>query len=325
MQSILEQRDFPRSGRRDRILIAAVGRTGSSWLVRALGRSEGTEMWFEPDTIDLVPDAGFVGTTGFGPYPIIHPGEDGGVYRSLWDVVFTAGVTRKQADKIIPLVRPLMKLPNSVLQPMIRLGGKVISKVPMQRQRNLAKTILAPFAIEWLVETYDPRVVVTQRHPYSMVASWRDIKLPKFDLLTRPAFRELYGDRYEGEPPTDADSDLTQAAWVVGFLTTILGEAVDRHPEWLVVNHEDMCIDPIAKFQALSEILEIPWSTKVAEYLEASNRPGQGFVNNRISSEEVNKWRKNLSPDEIDEIRSVLSRFPRHGWIKQPDDWESLI
>ncbi len=326
MQSIYDIQELADRGRVDRILIVAVGRTGSTWLTQALDHTPGTVSLFEPDNIDAsrVPNANF-GKSGFGPYPIIDPEDKGGVYRSLWDVVFKGGVTYKQLRKMSPFMHPLLKLPKPVLRYLVNIGGLALSSLPGKGQRNIAKTIYACFSIEWIVKNYNPQVIVTQRHPYSVIASWRDLGLPKFDLLTRPELLKRYRDRFEGEPPTAKDSELTQVAWLVGLQTAVLGEAVERHPEWVVVNHEDMCIDPVEKFRALCKIMRIPWSDDVEEFLESSNRPGEGMVTNRVTSEQVDKWRRVLSVEEVQEISSVLNRFPNHGWVVKPEDWEDLI
>ncbi len=317
---------MPNRGRTDRILIVGVGRTGSTWLTKALGQTTGSVPWFEPDRIDAaqIPGKDF-GRSGFGPYPIIDPDDPGSVYRPLWDVVFKGAITSDQLRRMTPLLQPFLKLPKPILHPLVKAGGTVLSALPRKNVRNIAKTIFACFSIEWIVNNYDPQVIVAQRHPYSVVASWRELDLPKFDILNRHEILKRYGDLFEGNPPSSSDSELTQIAWIVGLQTAALGAAAERHPEWVVVNHEDMCVDPIEKFKALCKILQIPWSDNVAEFLESSNRPGQGKLTNRVASEQVNKWRRVLSDGEVDEIASVLQRFPNYGWVVKPDDWAELI
>ncbi len=323
MKSILDEVTGSRAGRDDRILIAAIGRTGSTWLVNALANTPGTESWPEPDNIDAnVEDGARYGSSGFGPYPVLTVGDDGGMYRALWDVIFKSGISFGFGAAMIPLLKPFLKLPKSILGPIVKTGGKALTLIPSRTERNLVKTIYGCFSLEWLVDTYDPRVIVTQRHPLSVIASWRDVDMAQFDLITRPELLSTYGNRYEGDPPSDQDSNLTRIAWIIGLLTTVMGDMLDRHPEWLLVNHEDMCIDPVTKFRALCEIVGIPWSERVAEYLTKANRPGEGFNPERIAEDQVNKWRSVLSPEEVQEAVEVLRRFPRMGWIRRPEEGE---
>ncbi|MDA8195661.1 MAG: sulfotransferase domain-containing protein [Actinomycetota bacterium] len=326
MESILNAKPSLRNGRDDRILIASISRTGSTWLVNALANTPGTRSWPEPDGIGTSLDATEkYGSTGFRPYPILKAGDDGGVYRALWDIVFKSAVSEKMASTVEPMLKPFLKLPKPILEPLVRAGGKALTMLPSRAERNLVKTVYGCFALDWFVDVYDPRVIVTQRHPLSVIASWRDVGIPQYDLITRPEFQEAYSDWYEGNPPSERDSNMTRIAWIVGFLTTVMSDAYDRHPEWLLVNHEDMCIDPVRKFKALCNVVGIPWSDKVADYLTKSNRPGEGLKPERITSEQVDKWRSILTENEVREAVEVLMRFPNKGWIRRPEDWEELL
>ena len=312
-------------GRADRILVAGIARSGSSWLIEALKATPGTKCWYEPDNIDADPFGKKpIGSTGFGPYPMISPGSDGGVHKSLWDVVYNGRVpVTPRGNMLMPVVKPLMKLPKPILHPLFRLGTKLFTILPGGSDRVAVKSVFTAFCIEWMVEQYDPKVVMLQRNPISIVASWRDLKIPLFDLATRPQLIKEYGDRYVGDPPSESDSELTKIAWQVGLVTMAMGDSYDRHPEWLLVDHEDLCVEPARKFRNLCERLDIPWSDAVAQYLESSNRPGTGFEPVRVTSEQVDKWLKKLSSAEIDEITQVLARFPRKGWVREPGQNES--
>ncbi|MGC8480271.1 MAG: hypothetical protein ACP5PJ_01870 [Acidimicrobiales bacterium] len=320
MESVLDMKGRTLSGRDDRILVPAISRSGSSWLIGALGATPGTERWYEPDNIDADPSGqGEVGKSGFGPYPMIRPGEDGGVYRSLWDVVYKGALPYDFSTRLIPIARPLLKLPPSVLHPLVRLGSRALTSMQIGKRRIAAKSVYACFCLEWLVSQYDPKVVMIQRHPLSIAASWRELGIPFFDLATRPELLELYGDRYEGDPPSEEDSLMSRIAWHIGLLNMALGDALDRNSGWMLVNHEDLCIDPEAKFKALCEILGLQWSENVAAYLKASNRPGTGLTPVRVTSEQVKRWKGRLTDEDMNEVLTVLSRFPRNGWIREPN------
>ncbi len=310
-------------GRHDRILVAGISRSGSSWVIDALRTTPGTKCWYEPDYIDSDPNGKKpAGSTGFGPYPVIEPGSDGGVHKALWDVVYNGKIpVTRRGNILIPLAKPFLKLPKPILHPLFKLGTKVFTAVPgVAPERVAVKSVFTAFCIEWIVETYDPKVVMLQRNPLSIVSSWRDLKTPVFDLATRPHVLENYRDRYEGDPPKESDSELTKIAWAVGLITTVMSDSLERHPEWLLVNHEDLCIDSPAKFKTLCERLEIPWSESVTEFLKRSNRPGEGLETKRITEEQVDKWKKKLNSEEVEEITEVLNRFPRKGWVRIPSE-----
>ena len=309
------------AGRGDRILLAGVARSGTSWLSRAMAATPGTVHYYEPDNVDADPTGQRpIGRSGFGPYPIIDPSDDGGQFRGLWDAAFAGRLPRvQQTTKGVKLnaVRAVMRLPEAVREPFISVGAKVLTSLPGKPQRVVIKSIYSTFSLEWLVNRYDPRVVVIQRHPLNVVSSWRELKIPGFDLTTRPALLERYRDRFSGPLVVSDASKLTRIAWQVGLLTTALGDALDRHSEWLLVDHEQLCEDPKLGIREVVERTGLPWSEDVSRFLDESNRPGDGLKPQRITKDQPTRWKNRLSDCEVDEIRSVLDRFPRRGWIRE--------
>ena len=287
-----------------------------------MAATPGTRHYYEPDNVDADP-TGLrpAGRSGFGPYPLITPGDNGGSFRPLWDAAFAGRLPRvQQVDSGLKLkaVRSVLKLPRAVREPLIDLGARVLVALPGRQDRTAIKTIYGAFCLEWLADRYDPRVVVLQRHPLNVVSSWRELQIPDFDLTTRPSLLEHYRDRFTGDPLDASASDLTKKAWQVGLLTTAIGDALERHPGWLLVNHEDLCADPVNRIREVCERVGMPWSPDVERFLEESNRPGQGLLPVRVTKEQPNRWRGRMSDDEVEEVTSVLARFPRRGWIREP-------
>jgi Sulfotransferase family len=309
-------------GRADRILLIGIARSGTSWLSRAMAVTPGTLHYYEPDNVDADPTGQRPAARhGFGPYPIIGPGDDGGQFRALWDAAFAGRLPHmKPAGAQLKAMRMLLKLPSSVREPLISAGARVLTAMPGGPERTAIKSIYSTFYLEWLVKRYDPRVVAIQRNPLNVVSSWRELQIPGFDLTTRPALLELFRDRYEGPPPARDSSELSKIAWQVGLLTTAVGDALERHPEWLLVTHEYLCEDPSERMRYVLERAGMPWSPDVERFLEESNRPGQGLVPQRVTKDQPTRWRGRLSDEEVAEITSVLARFPRRGWIREPGE-----
>jgi hypothetical protein len=305
------------AGRADRILLAGVARSGTSWLIRAFAATPGTQHYYEPDNIDADPTGQrAVGRSGFGPYPTLAPGEPAGLYEPLWDAVFAGRLPKRRGVKLVA-ARAALKLPPSVRAPLIRGSARVLTNLPGGPDRTVVKTIYGAFSLEWLVRRYDTRTLVIQRHPLNVVSSWREVGIPGFDLTTRPALLARYRDRFDGDPPAADASELQKIAWQVGLLTTVIGDSLDQHPEWLLVDHEFLCADPVTRIKDLCRRLEVPWSDDVATFLHESNRPGEGLKPVRVTAEQPTRWRGRLTDDEVAEISAVLDHFPRAGWIRQ--------
>ncbi len=305
-------------GRADRILLTGVARSGTSWLIRAMGATPGTHSYYEPDNVDADPTGVRpIGRSGFGPYPTIGPGEDGGPYRPLWNAAFAGRLPRRRGIKLTA-ARAALRLPPAVRGPLISGSSRLLTTLPGGPERTVVKTIYAAFSLDWLVEQYDPKVVVLQRHPLNVVSSWRELQIPGFDLVSRPSLLARYRDRFEGDPPAAGDSELTKTAWQVGLLTTAIGDALDRHSGWLLVDHEALCVDPAARIRATCERAGMPWSDDVERFLNESNRPGQGLKPVRVTAEQPDRWKGRLTDDEVEEISTVLARFQRGGWVREP-------
>jgi hypothetical protein len=98
----------------------------------------------------------------------------------------------------------------------------------------------------------------------------------------------------------------------------VLGQHVDQHPEWLLVTHEDLCVDPALRIREVCDRAGLPWSDDVRRFLEESNRPGTGFSNVRVTREQPTRWRGRLDDQQVAEINEILGCFPTRGWIRPP-------
>ena len=137
-------------------------------------------------------------------------------------------------------------------------------------------------------------------------------------LATRPAIHDRYIEP-QLVPPLDAGaSELVRIAWHVGLLTHVIGDALDRHPEWHLFTHEDLCVEPPRSIREVFDSVRVPWSPDVERFLEETNRPGEGLEPIRVTSEQPDRWRGRLTADEAAEIDRVLEAFPRRGWLRTP-------
>ena len=98
----------------------------------------------------------------------------------------------------------------------------------------------------------------------------------------------------------------------------MIAEAVDRHPEWFFVTHEDLCDDPATTIRRVSEQVGLEWTDDIDRFLNENNRPGEGLAPVRVATEEPTRWRERLTDAEVDEIEAVLGRFPTRGWVRPP-------
>lgn len=308
-------------GRSDRLLILGAARSGTRWLATALGQAVGTRLVKEPDNVDADPRGHGPGRLGFGPYPLLDPSDPAPGYRALWDLSFAARVPNKSGWRL-KSARAALRLPRPVRDPLLRRTAQAISALPGRSPHVVVKSIYAPFYAEWLVRNYDPKVIVIQRNPLNVISSWIDLGVHGFDLLDRPVIRERYLRKLDLPTGWEQGSPLQQTAVWVGLITWALAEHLKDHPEWLLVTHETLCVDPHIRIREVCERAGLTYGDDIDRFLRESDRPGTGFSNVRVTRDQPNRWRGRLTDTQVEDIEAVLSRFPTRGWIRAPQPVE---
>jgi hypothetical protein len=299
-----------------RVLLAGVPRSGTSWTGAALGKTAGTTYVDEPD--------GFRGPYALkvmlhrGENPDLAPGTPAIDYERLWMGAFAggamphdvvgrlgsfaykrAGVAARRAARAGGRMDPWVRLAVRAARPRVAVPGS---------RHVLVKSVQCARSIEWIDEHFAPQVVVLRRNPLNTVASWRDLDFVRNPRETADLVR--YAKRvWNVDPPHDSDQ-LALQAFTVGVLSNALQEAARRHPSWTVVSHDELCLDACTQLRALAEQLGLVWTDEADEFVLASDRSGSGYLTNRVTTAQPDRWRDRLSSTEVDTIRRVLDAFP---------------
>lgn len=288
-----------------RILIAGLQRSGTTWLGEIVGSAPDMTFVNEPDNAEVEPLA-YVLANRMGPYPYPAPGERHASYRRLFTFAFAGGWHGKERlDRIRRWVLE-SRLPGRIKGPAYASIAWVASTRPTVTKHQAIKVVLGWGATEWIAREFDPRVVVVWRHPLNMVPAWQDRGWPKL----RPS--GAVSERLEGTavwPPPAEEGTIRAIAWRVCAESVRLLEMVDRHKDWMLVSHEKQCLDPPAGFRELFARLDLDWSDRVRQRLEASDRPGKDYATNRIAADEPLRWRSRLDRTEQDDVRAIIDRF----------------
>lgn len=294
-----------------RVLVAGLPRSGTTWVGEVLGRTAGARYLHEPDNHLVRPDAWWA-KRRLGPYPELGPGDDAGSpdspgssdsrdYERLWARAFAGGP------------------PSSALYAGLRIlqragapgtSGRLASRCRARPAPGplVVKSVHSARALEWVADRFAPAVVVVERHPFGVIASWRKLGWDDFLDTDRAALR--YSATVLGvDPPPAGAPWLERAAWHYGLLNSYLERARRRHPHWLVVRHETLCAGPEAAFPRLCARLGLTFTREAARFLAASNRPGDGYSTNRLWREQVDGGRRRLTPTEQALVLATLDRF----------------
>lgn len=299
------------------LLLAGVPRSGTTWIGRALGHTDGTAYVNEPD--------GFRDPLAFrvmverGENPVLVPGEHAPDVERLWAGALAggrpAGTARDRAARLLYDRSPLEA--RRAARAAGRASGRLalaarlaVPRVADPAPRVVVKTVMSALSLEWITERFDPRVLVIERNPFNVLASWSELGYVRNPRETT-AITAYARRRWAIDPPGAEASHLEVQAFVFATLTAALREAAGRHPEWARARHEELCVDTLARFRALADEVGLVWGEDAERFLTDSDRgEGTPYRTQRRTEEQPDRWRDRLDADQVARIRDVLARFP---------------
>jgi len=190
----------------------------------------------------------------------------------------------------------------------------------MRGQRALLKDPFAVFSTPWFAKNLKSRIVITVRHPAAFASSLK--RLDWFfdfqDLLDQPLLMRDHLERYREEMKSiRADDIIGQSALLWKLIYCVVHETQEQHPDFIVVRHEDLSRDPLAGYRDLYQKLDLEFTPRVEKAIlsssssenpvELSRKKVHGFkLDSRAN---IAVWKKRLSAEEIDRIRSMTEEI----------------
>jgi hypothetical protein len=304
------------------VLVAGIPRSGTTWTAQVLAHARGSALLHEPDN-EKEHLAALRAKRLLGRFPVLRPGDSAPAYEDLWRRALSGMPEPASRRNTIATRLWLRATPeqreaavSGRLPPGLRLA-RALARTSARPGRGedggglVVKSVHAPLALEWLAQRFPGvHVVVVLRHPANVLSSWRELALPDQDrgLDRHPAVRD--GLLRTWAVPLPLDGAVHRAAWQVCLLTAALLDAAARHPQWLVVEHDDLCRRPVERFAGLSSALGIGWNDRAEQYLLASDAAGEGFAVHRRTAEQPGRWRSRLTAEEVDVLSFTLRQFP---------------
>jgi hypothetical protein len=284
---------------------------------RALGHTDGAVYVNEPDG-DHDPFA-FTARLGRGVAPALAPGERDDDFERLWEGAFAGGryarTARDRAARAVFARTPVADrweawLGGKVSAP-LRLAARLA--VPRVAEPNaryvVVKSVRAELMTEWVAERFLPHVLVVERDPRNVLASWIELDFVR-DPREAASVAGYARRRWDVAAPGPNEPQLVQQAFYYGVLAAALRDAAERHPEWRRVTHEHLCVDTPARFATLAAGLGLEWGDAAHAYLVSSDAEGTGYDTRRPTTAQPDRWRERLDPDQVATIRTTLARFP---------------
>ena len=312
-----------------KVLVAGTARCGSTWAANVLGRAADTRIVYEPDghNSDIL---GAVAASRLGEYPILEEGTPSYWYRLIWDLAFAGGWPWDKVELARAAGRRLVHIPPRVRDYLVAGLAEGTRTVRSRPRHVVVKSVNSIFSLDWIAERYAPRVVILRRNPLNIVSSWLVLGMwTEHAIGNDPLIRERYWSSLGLNVPNGTSSPVRIAAWNVGLLTRALKAAADDHPEWIVASHDELCVDPVEKFQALTEQVGLTWSTEMEHYLLQSDDPGftvhhgtshvhpnavTATAEGSRREQQATQFARRLTPAQTSEALAVLNAFDLGDW-----------
>ena len=300
-----------------KVLVVGLPRSGTSWVGNALGRAPDTVYVHEPDG-DHDPFAFRARRASFIS-PTLAPGDPAPELERLWRGAFAGGqrpvTVRSRLAWRRYRLSPVDQRWDAWLEGRVSPGLKVISALAVPREATtgnrhvVAKSVRAEWNVEWIADRFAPTVVIVERHPLNVLASWSELGFGK-DARAIPGLGRAAQARWGVSPPEAHAPLIARQAFVYGVGATALHDARVRNPQWICVRHDDLCVDPATSVRALIAEVGLEWGVETEQYLTESDREGSGYHTQRRAEEQPERWRTRLSPEHVETILATLARFP---------------
>jgi hypothetical protein len=200
----------------------------------------------------------------------------------------------------------------------LRMGRdlSVFAKGKLLGQRALLKDPFAVFSTPWFAQKLNCKVVITIRHPGGFASSLKrlDWRFDFRDLLDQPMLMRdhLEADRADMET-MPADDIVGQSALLWRMIYRSVHATRQLFPDFKVVRHEDLSLDPVAGYKSLYGSLDLTFDDKVRDTIlnsSSSENPTE-LSKKKVHSVKLDSranmgnWKKRLSPEEITRIRKL--------------------
>lgn len=297
-----------------RVLVVGTERSGTTWIARVIAASRDAIYVHEPDNPDASPGARFARAHSL--YPVLAPGDEAALYEHDWDFAFNGWwPNRRWTAQVGKTIR---MLPEAIREPLLQFGTRLVGELRRPPPIVVAKTVHGVFSAEWLVDRYEPRVVVVHRDPIGIVASLVELGTTEahlrrlYDFYDDPTARDRFIEPLGlPAPPTSLDL-LERCAWWVATEQAALTLQAKRG-NWPIVDYDELTRTAVRGFRLLYDRLDLEWTDAAAAMINALDREGSGFQPERRTRDAAERWRRTLDDDGTEVVRRTLHEFDEHS------------
>lgn len=203
------------------------------------------------------------------------------------------------------------------------------------RMHNLRPLIKDPFAVfssPWFASRLGCQVVVTIRHPAAFVSSLKRLDWPfqLQDLLSQPLLMRDWLEPFRSQIERiaqDPSDTIGHNSLLWRLVYSVVGSILPTRPEFTLVRHEDLSLDPLDGYRALYARLGLAFTDRAHRTILSATSPDNPDELKRSSAHTVrldsranlDNWKRRLSSDEIQRIRQITEEtaanyYPELSW-----------
>lgn len=223
----------------------------------------------------------------------------------------------------------LTKIAKFLLGPKANIRYKLSGIFKKDSSRFLIKDPDAAFLSEYISERYNSQVIILIRHPGAVMASFRRLGW-SFDFGRLLEREELLKTNLEqlGALMQHNDKGLAgQIGLLWAAIYKVLISYSRRQSSWLIVRHEDLCVEPEQTFEKIFKWSNVKYTkavtkeilrkTQAGNRVKAQNNADDDITRNSIKL--VNYWKESISNEERSTLKRITS--PISKLYYDEDSW----
>jgi hypothetical protein len=286
------------------LLVTGIHRSGTTWVGRMLAAGGGLTYANEP--LSVSHRQGILGADVKYWYTYVNKENEAQYLPAFQDL---AGL-RYQFFKELRTIRSRKDI--------LRMGRDYFNFTygRLSGHRVLYKDPFASFSTPWFADRLNCQVVIVIRHPAGFGSSLKRLGWPFQiqDLLAQPLLMRDFLEQDRSALESVAPDDIIGRAsllWKVLYRT--VHQTLQKHPDLIVVRHDDLSRDPVLGFRELYQKLGYTFTPKVEDTIlntSSSENPSKLAKNKTHSVKldsraNLDNWRKILTPEEVTRIRKM--------------------
>ncbi|MEG9328956.1 sulfotransferase domain-containing protein [Salinimicrobium catena] len=192
-------------------------------------------------------------------------------------------------------------------------------------KRYLYKDPIALASAEWFFTQFNTQVIVSMRHPAAFVTSlvqkrW-DFDFSNFTKQPLLIRDHLYQYETEIQKYTAFKKPLFENAILLWncLYQIILTYRCKYSKQWYFIKNEDLSMNPIKEYEKIFNYLGLKFTTEVRQEIIKTTKVDRSDSINRKSLDNIQKWKKILTPSEISIIREKT--YPLWRNFYSEEDW----